>query len=67
VHRVTQEMATIFEAYIQRDPTQWHMMQPNWPSDGLPEPPPVTEPPPATEQPPATERPPATGEPANLQ
>jgi phosphatidylinositol dimannoside acyltransferase len=67
VHRVTQEMATIFEAYIQRDPTQWHLMQPNWPSDGLPEPPPVTEPPPATEQPPATERPPATGEPANLQ
>jgi lauroyl/myristoyl acyltransferase len=37
VHRVTQEMAHIFEAYVRRDPTQWHLMQPNWPSDGPPD------------------------------
>jgi KDO2-lipid IV(A) lauroyltransferase len=34
VRRVTQEMARVFENYVRRDPTQWHMMQPNWPSDG---------------------------------
>ena len=33
VNRVTQEMARVFEAYVRRDPTQWHLMQPNWPSD----------------------------------
>ena len=34
VHRVTQEMARVFETYVRREPTQWHLMQPNWPSDG---------------------------------
>lgn len=36
VQRVTQEMAHIFEALIRRAPTQWHLMQPNWPSDHSP-------------------------------
>jgi KDO2-lipid IV(A) lauroyltransferase len=33
VARVTQELATCFEAFIRRHPEQWHMYQPNWPSD----------------------------------
>lgn len=33
VSRLTQELATIFEGYIRRRPEQWHMYQPNWPSD----------------------------------
>jgi lauroyl/myristoyl acyltransferase len=33
VTRVTQELATRLEGLISRDPTQWHLMQPNWPSD----------------------------------
>lgn len=33
VQRVTQEMAHAFESLIRRAPTQWHLMQPNWPSD----------------------------------
>jgi KDO2-lipid IV(A) lauroyltransferase len=36
VVRVTQEVATAFELFIRRAPTQWHMMQPNWPSDAAP-------------------------------
>jgi KDO2-lipid IV(A) lauroyltransferase len=33
VTRVTQELATIFEHDIRRHPEQWHLYQPNWPSD----------------------------------
>lgn len=33
VTRVTQEIARHFEAYIKRAPEQWHLFQPNWPSD----------------------------------
>ena len=33
VQRVTQEMANALEVLICRDPTQWHVLQPNWPSD----------------------------------
>jgi KDO2-lipid IV(A) lauroyltransferase len=29
----TQAMAAALEALIRRAPTQWHLMQPNWPSD----------------------------------
>jgi KDO2-lipid IV(A) lauroyltransferase len=31
--RVTQELAAVFENDIRRRPEQWHMYQPNWPSD----------------------------------
>jgi KDO2-lipid IV(A) lauroyltransferase len=34
VTRITQDMARILEDLIRRAPTQWHLMQPNWPSDG---------------------------------
>jgi KDO2-lipid IV(A) lauroyltransferase len=33
VARLTQELATIFEHDIRCRPEQWHMYQPNWPSD----------------------------------
>jgi KDO2-lipid IV(A) lauroyltransferase len=33
VTRLTQELATIFEGYIRAHPEQWHLYQPNWPSD----------------------------------
>jgi len=33
VVRITQEIARHFEAYIRRAPEQWHLFQPNWPSD----------------------------------
>jgi lauroyl/myristoyl acyltransferase len=33
VTRVTQELATCFEGFIRRHPEQWHLYQPNWPSD----------------------------------
>lgn len=33
VHRVTQELAYELEALIREAPEQWHLMQPNWPSD----------------------------------
>jgi phosphatidylinositol dimannoside acyltransferase len=33
VSRLTQELAGIFEGYIRRRPEQWHLYQPNWPSD----------------------------------
>jgi KDO2-lipid IV(A) lauroyltransferase len=37
-----QAVATELEGLIRRAPEQWHMMQPNWPSDydalGLPRP-----------------------------
>lgn len=35
VARVTQELAVRLEELIRRAPDQWHMMQPNWPSDRL--------------------------------
>jgi KDO2-lipid IV(A) lauroyltransferase len=31
--RLTQELATCFEGFIRRHPEQWHLYQPNWPSD----------------------------------
>ena len=33
VARLTQELAHALEALIRRAPDQWHLMQPNWPSD----------------------------------
>ena len=30
---VTQRMATELEGLIRRAPDQWHLFQPNWPSD----------------------------------
>jgi KDO2-lipid IV(A) lauroyltransferase len=33
VTRFTQAMATEFEGLIRRAPEQWHLFQPNWPSD----------------------------------
>ena len=33
VARMTQDLATIFEGDIRRRPEQWHLYQPNWPSD----------------------------------
>jgi lauroyl/myristoyl acyltransferase len=33
VQRLTQELATVFEGFIRRNPEQWHLYQPNWPSD----------------------------------
>ena len=37
VQRLTQELATCFEEFILRQPEQWHLYQPNWPSDRVPE------------------------------
>ncbi len=33
VRRVTQDMAWAFEKQIEKAPEQWHLLQPNWPSD----------------------------------
>jgi phosphatidylinositol dimannoside acyltransferase len=33
VTRLTQELATLFEEFIRAHPEQWHLYQPNWPSD----------------------------------
>jgi KDO2-lipid IV(A) lauroyltransferase len=33
VARVTQDLATELEALIRQAPEQWHLLQPNWPSD----------------------------------
>ena len=33
IARLTQEMAYRFEDLIRRAPDQWHLLQPNWPSD----------------------------------
>jgi phosphatidylinositol dimannoside acyltransferase len=42
VARVTQELAHVLERQIRRAPDQWHLTQPNWPSDyealGVPQP-----------------------------
>jgi len=37
VARVTQELVHRFEELIRTAPEQWHLMQPNWPSDHPPE------------------------------
>ena len=33
VQRVTQDLAHALEDLISRAPEQWHLLQPNWPSD----------------------------------
>lgn len=33
VQRVTQDLARALEELIRAEPTQWHVLQPNWPSD----------------------------------
>jgi len=33
VERVTQDLAVELEHLIRRSPYQWHLFQPNWPSD----------------------------------
>jgi KDO2-lipid IV(A) lauroyltransferase len=33
VARLTQDMAGELEGLIRRAPEQWHLQQPNWPSD----------------------------------
>jgi phosphatidylinositol dimannoside acyltransferase len=33
VARITQMLAGELEVLIRRAPEQWHLMQPNWPSD----------------------------------
>jgi KDO2-lipid IV(A) lauroyltransferase len=35
--RITQAVAVELEGLVRRAPTQWHLMQPNWPSDTGPE------------------------------
>jgi phosphatidylinositol dimannoside acyltransferase len=37
VVRITQELATVFERDIRCRPEQWHLYQPNWPSDSAPD------------------------------
>ncbi|MBC8364735.1 MAG: phosphatidylinositol mannoside acyltransferase [Actinobacteria bacterium] len=36
VARVTQALAAEFEDLIRAEPEQWHLLQPNWPSDRVP-------------------------------
>lgn len=36
VTRLTQDIATVLEDLIRAAPEQWHLMQPNWPSDRTP-------------------------------
>jgi KDO2-lipid IV(A) lauroyltransferase len=33
VARITQELACALEGLIREAPEQWHLLQPNWPSD----------------------------------
>jgi KDO2-lipid IV(A) lauroyltransferase len=33
IHLTTQRLAEVFEEIVRREPTQWHLFQPNWPSD----------------------------------
>ena len=33
IHAATQQLAVAFEDIIRRAPAQWHLFQPNWPSD----------------------------------
>ena len=37
VARVTQVLAGELEVLISAEPEQWHLLQPNWPSDRAPE------------------------------
>ena len=37
VTRITQLLAAELEVLISRAPEQWHLLQPNWPSDRNPE------------------------------
>jgi KDO2-lipid IV(A) lauroyltransferase len=37
VARITQDLAIEFEGLISAEPQQWHLLQPNWPSDHLAE------------------------------
>jgi KDO2-lipid IV(A) lauroyltransferase len=37
VQALTQALASEFEGLIRQAPTQWHLMQPNWPSDTQPQ------------------------------
>ena len=37
VSRITQDLATELEGLIRRAPDQWHLLQPNWPSDTEPD------------------------------
>jgi len=36
VTRLTQDIALTLESLIRADPSQWHLLQPNWPSDRTP-------------------------------
>jgi KDO2-lipid IV(A) lauroyltransferase len=36
VGRLTQDIAEVLEDLIRHGPTQWHLLQPNWPSDRRP-------------------------------
>lgn len=38
VERLTQDLADELESLIRAAPEQWHLLQPNWPSDRVPEP-----------------------------
>ena len=33
IRLATQELAAVFEEIVRREPAQWHLFQPNWPSD----------------------------------
>ncbi|HEX5616721.1 MAG TPA: phosphatidylinositol mannoside acyltransferase [Acidimicrobiia bacterium] len=44
IARITQAMATTFEELIRAAPEQWHLLQPNWPSDRADAPSPAEEP-----------------------
>ena len=35
VVRVTRDLVVEFEDLIRAEPEQWHLLQPNWPSDGV--------------------------------
>jgi len=35
INRITQNMADVMQMQIRREPTQWIVLQPNWPSDHL--------------------------------
>ncbi|MEM9614093.1 MAG: phosphatidylinositol mannoside acyltransferase [Actinomycetota bacterium] len=37
IARMTQALATAMESLIRAAPDQWHLLEPNWPSDRLPE------------------------------
>jgi KDO2-lipid IV(A) lauroyltransferase len=41
VARITQDLACSLEELIRRAPEQWHLLQPNWPSDRTSPTPPI--------------------------